>query len=406
MTCIATIRTAHCPRRPSAVAHKATARLLNAPRAYDLTPTLYHFDTHLTSAHHRYASAVIPRCARCLLQRQSSAQCSWISDPTPERGPRCIHSPSHTLFPSPPARDDHLWDYPTLFFPNAWSSRAAPLTGVAHPHARAPIVPVALVAVRHTTTVFSRTHLSAPAPPCIPSQVYTTTGVPSARHGRSFSRRATRCLRARCDVFGAIPLQACIRHSAETRRAASASSAPSAAPVANCLRRLRRLTACCPPASPCRAPTIQCASLVACACDNPSPAPRAAPPPVLRPFSPLQAPSIACAAPPICTPTAFSHRRRLSYPCRRDDPLRHPKLDTTHLRALRYYPHRRRLRSAQLRDPRRAVRPSSARDRRAHAAGSYPAVGACSHCGHGAHVDDSSNAISDDFFDTVLCTST
>ncbi|KAJ7848502.1 hypothetical protein B0H14DRAFT_3867226, partial [Mycena olivaceomarginata] len=31
----------------------------------------------------------------------------------------------------------------------------------------------------------------------------------------------------------------------------------------------------------------------------------------------------------------------------------------------------------------RAVRPSSARDRRAHAAGRYLAVGACSHCGHG-----------------------
>ncbi|KAJ7339905.1 hypothetical protein DFH08DRAFT_247764 [Mycena albidolilacea] len=32
---------------------------------------------------------------------------------------------------------------------------------------------------------------------------------------------------------------------------------------------------------------------------------------------------------------------------------------------------------------RRAVRPSSARYRRTHAAGRYPTVGACGHCGHG-----------------------
>jgi hypothetical protein len=90
-------------------------------------------------------------------------------------------------------------------------------------------------------------------------------------------------------------------------------------------------------------------------CDNPSPspAPRSVPLPVLRPFSPHQAPSIACSAPPICTLTPFSYRRRLSYPCRHDDPLRHPKLESTHLRVLRYYPHRRRLRNAQLRDPRK-----------------------------------------------------
>ncbi|KAJ7742397.1 hypothetical protein B0H14DRAFT_3897760 [Mycena olivaceomarginata] len=94
---------------------------------------------------------------------------------------------------------------------------------------------------------------------------------------------------------------------------------------------------------------MRIASSVRIACDNPSPSPvpRSTPPPpraatILR-ISPLQAPSIACAAPPICTPTAFSHRRRLSYPCRRDDPLRHSKLDATHYC----------LCNAQLRDPRK-----------------------------------------------------
>ncbi|KAJ7362593.1 hypothetical protein DFH08DRAFT_1024873 [Mycena albidolilacea] len=92
---------------------------------------------------------------------------------------------------------------------------------------------------------------------------------------------------------------------------------------------------------------------------------------------------IACAAPPICAPTAFSHRRRLSYPCRRNDPLRHPKLDTNHLCALRYYLHRRRLHNAQLRDPRKgSAAVINARSLR-NAAGRYPALGACSHCGYG-----------------------
>jgi hypothetical protein len=82
------------------------------------------------------------------------------------------------------------------------------------------------------------------------------------------------------------------------------------------------------------------------------------------------------------------------------DPLRHPKFDTNHLRALRYYPHRRHLRntcSSGIRDltrQGRAAQPSSARDHRARAAGRYPAVALAATAG--AH------AISVDFSDIFL----
>ncbi|KAJ7797347.1 hypothetical protein B0H14DRAFT_2911782, partial [Mycena olivaceomarginata] len=72
-----------------------------------------------------------------------------------------IHSPSHTLFLSPPARDDHLWDLPHSLSPHdACSSRAALLAGAAHPPARAaptpvPYCPCRTHRCRHTATVFS-----------------------------------------------------------------------------------------------------------------------------------------------------------------------------------------------------------------------------------------------------------
>ncbi|KAJ7348320.1 hypothetical protein DFH08DRAFT_865766 [Mycena albidolilacea] len=80
--------------------------------------------------------------------------------------------------------------------PDACSSRAAPLAGAAHPLCvqrllSFPIVPPSHSSLPGTPRPSSagfRPHLSAPAPQCIPSQVYTTTGVPSARPGRSFSR--------------------------------------------------------------------------------------------------------------------------------------------------------------------------------------------------------------------------
>jgi hypothetical protein len=250
MTYIATIHTAHCPRRPSAAARHRTCRaqglqshcpLLDAPRAYDLTPDAVsrpHTPGLRTPQICRAAGAVVPRCARCPRQRRSSAHCSRVCDTTPERGARCIHSPSHTLFPSPPARDDHLWDCPTLFFPDACSSRAAPLARATHPLRvqrlpAFPIVPVALIAARHTTIVFSRV---PPSSLGASASMHPQPGVHDHRRAQRPPRSfllvgVPRCLRSRCDVFGAIPLQACTRYSAETRRAASASSAAYAAPV-------------------------------------------------------------------------------------------------------------------------------------------------------------------------------
>ncbi|KAJ7811537.1 hypothetical protein B0H14DRAFT_1470193 [Mycena olivaceomarginata] len=177
-------------------------------------------------------------------------------------------------FPRHPPATTISGTAPLSSSPDACSSRAAPLAGAAHP-LRAPLSPPSHSSLPGTPRPSSagltprRLRLRAS-----PARCTRPPACPAPRHGRSFSR-ATRCLRARCDVFGAIPLQACIRHSAKTRRAASASSAASAAPVANRLRRLRRFTACCDvprgiltlalPASACRALPIQCASLAACA---------------------------------------------------------------------------------------------------------------------------------------------
>ncbi|KAJ7854035.1 hypothetical protein B0H14DRAFT_3449823 [Mycena olivaceomarginata] len=134
----------------------------------------------------------------------------------------------------------------------------------------------------------------------------------------------------------------------------------------------------------------------------PIPSAPSAPIPVLRPFSPLQAPSTACATPPICTPTPLSHRRRLSYPCPHDDRLRHPKFDTTHLRTLRHYPHRRRLRNAQLRDLRKgSAAVLSARSPRTRS-GKIPGSGRLQPLRTRVRAQATpSNATSADLFDTV-----
>ncbi|KAJ7674465.1 hypothetical protein B0H14DRAFT_3908949 [Mycena olivaceomarginata] len=134
-------------------------------------------------------------------------------------------------------------------------------------------------------------------------------------------------------------------------------------------------------------------------CDNPfpSPAPRSAPLPVLRPFSLLQASSIACAAPPICTPTPFSHRRRLSYPCPRDDPLRHPKLDNSPPRtSVLSAPPPLAQRAAPGSEEGQCGREIAAHMQREDTPQWAPAAIA----GTGARVGGSSNAISADFFDT------
>ncbi|KAJ7848968.1 hypothetical protein B0H14DRAFT_3867071 [Mycena olivaceomarginata] len=227
MTCIATIHTAHCPRRPSAAAghdaprdYKATARLLDAPRAYNLTP-----DAPALSFLDARVALISDDPLRLQLDMRHHSRAWGPLHPFPIA---CTVS----LAARPPAITIS-GTAPLSSPPDACASRAAPLAGATHPLRvqRLPlfhIVPVTLIAASHTTT-----------------------------------------------VFGQIP--------------------PS--------------------------------PLGACASVHPQPG--------------------------VCTPTVFSHRRRLSYPCRRDDPLRHPKLDTTHLHALRYYPHRRRLRNAQLRDLRK-----------------------------------------------------
>jgi hypothetical protein len=362
-------------------------------------PTLYHVHTHLTSAHHRYAAQLFLDARVALVSDDPLRTAAGYATPLQSVGPAASIPHRIRCFPRHPSA--------TTISGTALLSSSPTPGPLAQRLSRASCIPCA----RHyrprrthrcqphhdrlqpdSALTSRRLRLRASPARCTrrPACPAPATTVPSRG-------RATRCLRARCDVFGAIPLQACIRHLAETRRVASAWSAASAAPVAYLLRRLLRLTPCCEttttadttdlrggkasvdtwivtpalPASACRAPPIQCASLAACAPHATIPphshAPRSVPPLVLRPFSPLQAPSIACAAPPICTPTAFSHHRRLSYPLRRDDPLLDPKLDTTHLRALRYYPHRRRLRSAQLRVPRKgSAAVFSARSSRTH----------------------------------------
>jgi hypothetical protein len=52
----------HDTERDALRDYKATARLLDALRAYDLTRMLYHVHTHLTSAHHKYAAQLTILC--------------------------------------------------------------------------------------------------------------------------------------------------------------------------------------------------------------------------------------------------------------------------------------------------------------------------------------------------------
>ncbi|KAJ7697742.1 hypothetical protein B0H14DRAFT_3904938 [Mycena olivaceomarginata] len=301
----------HDTERDALRDYKATSRLLDAPRAYDLTPdapalsfldacvALVGDDSLRTAA--GYATllpsvgpaASIPHRIRCFARHppettiSGTAPLSSPPKPVPlaqclSRAPRipCVRSayrrspsfPSHSSLPSTPRPDSTL------------TSRRLCLRASLARCTRPPACPAP------ATAVLSRGH-------------------------------ATRCLRARCDVFGTIPLQACIRHSAEIRRAQ---------PQRRLQHLQHRLPVACVTfvASPHAATVLVRAHRMRQSFPIPS-APFSASL-VLRPFSPLQAPSIACAAPPICTPTVFSHRRRLSYPCR-DDPLRHPKLDTTHI---------------------------------------------------------------------------
>ncbi|KAJ7798200.1 hypothetical protein B0H14DRAFT_3886639 [Mycena olivaceomarginata] len=271
MTCIATIHTAragllqqHDTERDALRDYKATARLFDAPRAYDLTPMLYHVHTHLTSAHHRYAGAVVPRCARCPRQRRSSAHCSWICDTIPLHPFPITYAVSLATRPRRPS----LGPPHSLLPRRLVLSRSASHGRRASP-ASALVVPVALIAARHTPTVFSRI---PPSPLGACASVHPQPGVHDYRPPRLF-------------LLAGVPLVA--------SALAATSSAPSHSKPASAtqqkhdaqpqcrlqhlqhrfaylLRWLRRLTACCDvphgiltlalPASACRTPPIQCAS--------------------------------------------------------------------------------------------------------------------------------------------------
>ncbi|KAJ7798180.1 hypothetical protein B0H14DRAFT_3886626 [Mycena olivaceomarginata] len=185
MTCIATIHTAragllqqHDTERDALRDYKATARLFDAPRAYDLTPMLYHVHTHLTSAHHRYAGAVVPRCARCPRQRRSSAHCSWICDTIPLHPFPIAYAVSLATRPRRPS----LGPPHSLLPRRLVLSRSASHGRRASP-ARALVAPVALIAARHTPTVFSRI---PPSPLGACASVHPQPGVHDYRPPRLF----------------------------------------------------------------------------------------------------------------------------------------------------------------------------------------------------------------------------
>jgi hypothetical protein len=319
---------------------------------------------------------------------------------------RCIHSPPHTLFPSPPARDNHLWDCPTLFFPNVWSSCAAPLTGVAHP-LRAPLSSPSHSSLPGTPQPSSagfRPHLSAPAPPYIPSQVYTTTG----RHGCSFSQachslppRSLRRLRRHptpslhpplsgnttrslsvvcsiCSIGCHLPASVSSPHPMLRR---SSWYSDSGAPRFRLSRtidpmritsgvRMRQSLPSDPFSASPRAATILAAS------GSKNGMRRT---PDMHPHSLFPSPTPIVSLPP--------RRSSASPQARHNSPTRTSMLSGCTAR------------SSGIRG--RAVRPSSARDRRAHAAGDTQQWAPAAIAGTGACVGDSSNALSAVFLDTL-----
>ncbi|KAJ7878165.1 hypothetical protein B0H14DRAFT_3858867 [Mycena olivaceomarginata] len=357
----------HCPlpapafrsiTTPNATRSETTKPLpasLTRPVLTTSPPTLYHVHTHTpdlrTPQIRRAAGDVVPRCACCPRQRRSSAHCSWICDTTPERGP-AASTPHHMrCFPRHPPATTISGTAPLSSSPEACSSRAAPLAGAAHP-LRAqrlpsfPIVPVALIAARQTTTIFSRI---PPSPLGACASVHPQPGV----HDHRRAQRPPRPF-----LLAGVPL---VSSALAATSSAPSHSKPASAtqqkhdaqpqrrlqhlqPVANPLRRLRRLTVCCD------GPRVHITSGARTTCDSQRPVQR-----LSRAATILAASGSkhSMRRTPDMHPHSVSHRRRLSYPCRRDDPLRHHKLNTTHLRVLRYYARRRRLRNAQLRDPRK-----------------------------------------------------
>ncbi|KAJ7816511.1 hypothetical protein B0H14DRAFT_3475291 [Mycena olivaceomarginata] len=190
-------------------------------------PTLYHVHTHLTSAHHRYAALSFLDARVALVSDNPLRTAAGYSTPLPSVGPaasiprriRCF--PRHT--------------------PAATISGTASLSSSLTPG----LLAQRLSRASHTTTVFSRI---PPSPLGGCASVHPQPGVHDHRPPRPFLLAGVPLVAsalAATSSVGAILLQACIRHSAETRRAASASSAASAAPVAYLLRRLCRLTPCC-----------------------------------------------------------------------------------------------------------------------------------------------------------------
>jgi hypothetical protein len=206
-------------------------------------PALYHAHTHLTSTHHRYAAqpALSFLDARVALVSDDPLRtAAEYATRFPSVGPAASIPHRIRCFPRHPPATTISGTASLSSPPDACSSRAAPTVAPyrfpsthrcrAHHDRLQPDSALTSRRLRLRESPARCTRRPAcPAP---------ATAVPSRG-------RAIRCLHARCDGFGAIPLQACIRHSAETCRAASASFTASAAPVANRLRRLRRLTACC-----------------------------------------------------------------------------------------------------------------------------------------------------------------
>ncbi|KAJ7731965.1 hypothetical protein B0H14DRAFT_3899158 [Mycena olivaceomarginata] len=385
-------RRQHDTERDALRDYKAIARLLDAPRAYDLTPDIVSRPhTHLTSAHQRYAA-----------QPALSFFVAWVCDTTPERGARCIH-PHRTLVRSRhPPGTTISGTAPLSSSPDACSLA---LAGAAHPLCvqrlpAFPIFPVVPIAARHTTIAFSR------IPPSPLGACASVHPQPAVRDDRRAQRPP------RPFLLAGVPL---VASALAATSSAPSHSKPASATQQNTTRSLSVVCSICSPgcqspaspSSPHRilrrsswysdpdaprfrlsrtADPMRITSGVCTTCDNPSPslALRSAPLPMLRPFSPLQAPSIACAAPSICTPTPFSHRRRLSYPCPRDDRLRHPKLDHNS-------PTRTSVLSARAALAQRAA-PGSEEGQcgrpqheiAAHTrSGEIPRSGRCSHCGHG-----------------------
>ncbi|KAJ6582265.1 hypothetical protein B0H19DRAFT_525600 [Mycena capillaripes] len=265
--------------------YKATPRLLDVSRAQNLTH------------HPRYiAPDAVPR------QHQTLAHPRYD---TAARGARCVPYPSQTPLSSPPAPDDHLQCSPTLSL-DAYPSRPAPTTictitrvrrappAPAAPAAAVPYRPVALFAVRHTTTVFSR----IPPPPL---------GAWAHSRQDDYHRRAQRpprpffLVRAPLVASALAVASAAPSHSKPASVTQQKRDAQPQRRLQHLHRRLRRLFAHCDiprgiltpvlPASACRAPPIRRTIPAACApqatvVPHP-PAPRPSPHRALRRFSPL-----------------------------------------------------------------------------------------------------------------------